>query len=156
MALDNMYGGAGLAFESIDPFGMGIALVVNGGVPVVAAGEVGPGVLAVEGELTFTVVPGETSGLEASLMTLGAYGAYILDISPEMYVKPRVGLIYKSIDLDYDYGWGHGTASDSEIGLALGVQGGYKINETLDAVVGLNLVDGADIVHFTAGVNYKF
>ena len=144
-----LYGGASLALENADGLDMGLALVLNAGLPVVKGGEIGPGTLAVEGEFTYSLMAPSVGAAELSVMTLGAYGAYIFDIDKQLYVKPRLGLIYRSYDINYG-------GDSSEIGIALGAQAGYKLDKQLDLIVGLNLVDGTDLTHFTAGVQYRF
>ena len=143
---------AGLGMEMVDvgpvDLDMGFAMILGGGLPLNDI-KVGPGTFAVEGELTYSIIAPSYNDFDMTFMTLGAYGAYIIDIDKQFFVKPRVGLIYKSFDADHGY-------SDSEIGLALGVQGGYKLNKQLDIIVGLNLVDGMDIMHITGGVQYHF
>ena len=150
---------AGAAIEMVDEFDMGVALVVGGGAPVMDLGE---GSLVAEAELTYSVMApsydynfgfyGGKGSVEATFMTLGAYAGYQLDLDNQFFVKPRLGLIYRSVDYDVSAYSG----SDSEIGLALGVQGGMKLNEQMDVVVGFNLVDGADIMHLTGGIQYRF
>jgi len=156
---DQAYLIAGAAIENADPFDMGVAVVVGGGVPFMQAGE---GTLVAEAELTYSVVApsydydfgfyGGSDTVEATFMTLGAYAGYKYDIDQQFFVKPRVGLIYKSVDFDIS---GY-PGSDSEIGLAFGIQGGMKLNEQMDVVVGFNLVDGSDITHITGGIQYRF
>ena len=160
-ALDTnkMYGGASLAIES-GPSGMdsGMALILNGGLPVMKAGKAGPGTVGVEGEFTYSIVPPSveyqtgwtsTTSVDYTYMTLAAYGVYTYDINNQFFVKPRVGLIYRSVDTD-------GFGSDSEMGLAMGVQGGYKLNKQMDIVFGYNMLDGSDLTHLSAGVQYRF
>lgn len=159
LALDTskIYGQAGLALESANSFDAGFALVLTGGLPVVKAGEVGPGTLAVEAELTYSLVPPSLGSWELTSMTLAGYAAYIYDINSQFYVKPRAGLIYRSYDFTYDGGSIYGGAGDtSEVGIALGVGGGYKLNKNLDVYLDYTMLDGTDLTHLTAGVQYKF
>ncbi len=151
------YAGAGLALENYSSLDMGFALVLDGGMTFDDV-KVGPGKLAAEGELTYSIVsPSQSSfgtTIDYTIMTLGAYSAYIFDINKELYVKPRIGLIYKSVDAS---GSGFGAiASTSAIGLAFGVGGGYRLNKQMDVYADFNLVDGTDITHITAGVQYHF
>ena len=148
-AMADKYASAGLALENLNGYDMGFALVLDGGMTFDDV-NVGPGTLAAEGEFTYSMVAPSVSGVDASLMTLGAYAAYIFDINKAFYVKPRVGLIYKSLD------YGTWIGSVSEIGLALGVGGGYKLNKQMDIYADFNLIDGTDITHLTAGVQYHF
>lgn len=158
-ALDTseIYGGAGLALESLSSADAGVALVLNGGLPVMEAGEVGPGTVAVEGEFTYSLVDPSWNwyhyDYDVTVMTLAGYAAYIYDIDSEFYVKPRVGLIYRSYDMDYA---GYGGFDDSEIGLSLGVGGGYHLNSQMDIYADFTMLDGSDLTHLTAGIVYKF
>lgn len=153
---DHAYAGGGIAFESINPFSTGMAIVLTGGAPLSKKGKIGPGSIVTEGEFTYTLSKGEVGSLHASLMTIGAYGGYIYNLTPEIYLKPRLGLIYKSVTMDYA-GWG-GTASatDSKIGIAFGLLAGYTLTKELDLYAGYKLVEGSDITHFTIGANYRF
>lgn len=157
--LDKAYLIAGVAIENADYAGvdtdMGLAIVLGGGLPVMKLGE---GSLVTEAELTYSVMAPSadydfgyygSGSVDFTFMTLGAYAGWQYNIDKQYFVKPRVGLIYKSVDSD-------GGGDDSEIGLALGVQGGMKLNENLDLTIGLNLVDGMDLTHLTAGVQYHF
>ena len=157
------YGAASVALESVSAAGMdsGFAIILGGGLPVIEAGKVGPGTIAVEAELTYSLVaPSYTSGSyksEWSTMSVGAYGAYIFNIDKQFFVKPRAGLVYRSYSWSNNSGSSYyGDYSTSEIGIAFGVQGGYKLNEQLDIIVGYNLLDGTDLTHLSAGVQYHF
>ncbi len=137
--------------------GSGFAIILGGGLPVVEAGKAGPGTVAVEAELTYSLMaPSLDYGygsVDLTVMTLGAYGAYIFDINEQFFVKPRAGLVYRSYS--YSNGGYYGD-SISEIGVALGVQGGFKLNKQLDVIVGFNMLDGGDLTHLSAGVQYHF
>ena len=156
------YAMASVALESANTYDSGFAIILGGGLPVVEAGKVGPGTIAVEAELTYSLVaPSYTWGNETSewtTMSVGAYGAYIFNIDKQFFVKPRAGLVYRS----YSYSWNGNTTwggydgSTSDIGIAFGVQGGYKLNKQLDIIVGYNLLDGSDLTHLSAGVQYHF
>ena len=152
MDTSKLYYGAGLALESASAFDSGFALVLNAGLPLEDI-KVGPGSLAVEGEFTYSMVPPSVGSLKFSAMTLGAYAAYTYDIDSKMYVKPRAGLIYRSYTMDVPF---FGSVSNSEIGIALGVGGGYKLNETMDVYADYTMLDGSDLTHLTAGVQFKF
>jgi len=154
------YGAASVALESANGLDSGFAVILGGGLPVVEAGKVGPGTIAVEAELTYSLLaPSYTWGSyksELTAMTVAAYGAYIFNIDKKFFVKPRVGLIYRSYSWSDNSGYSYGDTSNSEIGLAFGVQGGYKLNKKLDIIVGYNLIDGSDLTHLSAGVQYHF
>ena len=156
---DKAYLIAGVAAEMVDEFDMGVAVVLGGGVPFMKAGE---GTLVAEGEFTYSVMSpsydydfgfyGGSDTVEATFMTLGAYAGWQYNLSQEYFIKPRVGLIYKSVDYDIS---GY-PGSDSELGLAFGVQGGMPLSKEMDLIVGLNLVDGSDIMHISGGIQYRF
>ncbi|MDF1880318.1 outer membrane beta-barrel protein [Sulfurimonas sp. MAG313] len=155
---EGAYAGGALALESIDPLDSGIAVVLTGGVPFEQDDDLGPGIFALETELTYSLIsPSVDTGLggtyDLSLLTLGAYAAYIYEINEQIFVKPRLGLIYKTLNSSYG---GTTSASASEIGLALGLQGGYKLNDQIDITVGLNLVDSTNITHLTVGMQYHY
>jgi len=154
------YGAASVALESANGLDSGFAIILGGGLPVVEAGKVGPGTIAVEAELTYSLVaPAYTWGSyksELTAMTVAAYGAYIFNIDKQFFVKPRAGLVYRSYSWSDNSGYSYGGGSNSEIGIALGLQGGYKLNEQLDIIVGYNLLDGSDLTHLSAGVQYHF
>jgi len=153
---DKIYGGAGVALESANGFDSGFALALTGGLPVMPAGEAGPGTLAVEGEFTYSIIPPAVGDFTFSAMTLAAYAAYTYDIDSQFYVKPRAGLVYRSYTADYSSPFGKYSDSTSEIGLAFGVGGGYKLNKKMDIYLDYTMLDGSDLTHLTAGVNYKF
>lgn len=156
--LDRMYYGAAVALEDTELDDSGMAAVFTAGVPVMQINDESS--VALEAEFTYTFASSEASyfgsSVEADLMTLGAYGAYNYNVSSEIFVKPRVGLIYKSMDVTAsNSGFGY-SASDSEIGLAFGVQAGYNISDTIAVTAGYNLVDGSDITHMTVGAQFRF
>ena len=153
-AIDGMYGGVGVAIESVDPLDMGVALVLNGGAPIMKLGD---GSLGAEGEFTYSIMApswdyngyGGSHSVDISYMTLSGYAVWQYDINQQYFVKPRAGFTYISADGD---GWDAG----STFGLSLGVHGGYKINKQLDAYLGIDLIDVGDMMHFTGGVQYHF
>jgi len=165
---NNIYAGGGLAIQSADSFDSGIALVLNGGMPIMPAGTVGPGTVAVEGEFTYSISDpekrvrflGRSFDASISIMTLGAYAAYIYDINEQFYVKPRAGIIYRSYDADagnfdaQDYEVY--TNSDGEFGLSFGIGAGYRLSKEIDIYVDYTMIDGSDVTHLTAGAQYHF
>lgn len=151
---DQAYLIAGGAIEMVDGADMGLALVVGGGVPFMQAGE---GTLVAEGELTYSLMAPTIEGTDVdfNVMTLGAYVGWKYDLDGGMFVKPRVGLTYSSWDWDVPGFYG-GSVSYSEISLGAGVQGGMTLSDQMDVVVGLNLPKLGDIMHLTAGIQYRF
>ena len=156
------YGLASVALESANGYDSGFAIILGGGLPVVEAGKVGPGAIAVEAELSYSLLsPSQSYGsnkYELTAMTVAAYGAYIFDIDKQFFVKPRAGLVYRSYSYSWsgNSSWGGYDGSTSDIGIALGVQGGYKFSKQIDIIVGYNLIDGSDLTHLSAGIQYHF
>ncbi len=153
---DKAYIGAGIGMEMVDVLDSGFALVLNGGVPFM---QVGPGTLAVEGEFTYSLAGPSLGDWEWTMMNLGAYTAWKFDINKQFYVKPRVGLVYTSVDLDYSgpHSGYIGSGSDSSIGLSVGVAGGYVINKNWDATVAFNAnLSDYDANYLVVGAQYNF
>ena len=172
--MDKAYAGAGIAMESYTGLDAGAALVLNYGVPIKDI-NVGPGKLAVETEFSYTIVSPSTSyefptgidyttyavtyetfSIDATLMTLGAYGAYSYDLIPNLSAKIRAGLVYKSVTVESSLGDESESISDSEIGLAYGAGLNYVINDQIDVYTDYTMIEGSDIVHYTLGAQYRF
>jgi len=79
------------------------------------------GSLALEGELTFTVVDGEIADVvDWSVTTLAGYGVY--RSNGPLYFKGKLGLAYWDADVDGFY-------SLDDIDLSLGLGGGYRVSD---------------------------
>ena len=151
-AMADSYLGAGVAYESVTDADAGVALVLNGGATVLDAG---PGKIAVEGEFTYSVVSPSISvdsyyrsyDADITFMFIGAYAAYIYDITPEFYVKPRLGLVYEDVDVS--------SASDSDIGLSFGIGAGYNVTKEISTYIDFTMME-SDVYHTTLGVQYHF
>ena len=148
---DHYYLGAALASEVVTDFDSGIALVVNGGVPVLAQDKES---LALEAELTQTVSSASQTTwgttLDADITTLAVYGVYKYDIDSSFYTKGRLGFLYESVSISGGFG---GDSTDS--GLALGVHAGYKVDKQLSIDLGYDYIE-ADVAHITLGAIYNF
>ena len=165
------YAGAGLAYETWPDYsselGNGIALVLNGGMPL-------PQVVAnfgVEVEMSFdlsgpsyeTTYPSwngtsfvnQTYSIDYSLFTLAGYATYSYEINSDIFLRGRAGLIYKSMSVDSSYTYSTAVSS-SEIGVAFGGGAYYGVTPEIDAYVDMTLVDFTDFMHFTVGAQYKF
>jgi len=145
------YAGAGLALESVTDLDMGYSLVLNGGQTMDNI-ELGEGMLAIEGEFTYSMVAPSLGGYDFSTLSLAGYAAYIYAIDPQLYIKPRLGLIYRGYEATY----GSYSATDSEIGIAYGIGGGYRLNEQMDVFADFTMLDGTDLTHLTFGVQYHY
>jgi len=156
---DKAYSISSLAMENFTGLDSGFAVILGGGLPVMAKGEAGPGTLVAEAELSFDLSSPSLGTTEISIFTMGAYVGYQYDINDKAFIKPRLGLVYASSSQDYSYNNGFTTVSgsidDSTIGIAFGLQGGYKLNKQMDIIVGYNLV-ATNVSHLSAGIQYHF
>ena len=106
------------------PDGSGLDDALNIGVVLgMKLNEVEVGSIAVEGELTTTIVDGDIrGGGDWNVTTLAGYGVY--RSNGQFFFKGKLGLVYWDADVD---GVGGGGADD--IDLSFGIGGGYKISE---------------------------
>jgi len=154
------YGGAGFGMEkfsrytSYDP---GLSIILNGGKPII---KLGPGVIGVEGEFTYTALPMNYNSMgsdwDLNIMTLGAYATYTFDHSDKLYTRVKAGIVHRNYSWDYngdsrDYNYDY-----TQVGAAIGVGVGYKFNETLRAYSDLILVDGSDLTQLNFGLQMNF
>ena len=158
------YLGAGLAYESAYSYDSGMALVISGGRTFENI-EAGPGKLAFESEFTFSLIsPSSTYynrfnrnySIDLTYFTLAGYAAYIYDITPDLYVKPRLGLVYTAVSVSNTYGaYGLG-AYGNGLGLAVGLGAGYKLTRELNTYLDFTLLNGTGLRHLTLGVEYHY
>lgn len=153
LANDNIYVGAGLAIEGVEDAETGVALVLNVGMPIIE--DFGSGTITVEGEITHSIVEPWFDGyyaIDVTVNTLGIYGTYIFDINENVYLKPRVGLVYKSLESGY-------TGEYNEIIPAVSIGGAYKISDTIDIFTDIKVAPAGDVDmvgHLTVGAYYYF
>jgi hypothetical protein len=76
--------------------------------------KLGAGWLGAEAELTHSLEDSSKNNIDFSATTLTGYATYIWDIDPKLYIKPRVGVVYKKYDID---GGVWGSDSNNEIGI---------------------------------------
>ncbi len=148
LAIDDLYAGAGLAVEGVTDLEYGVALVLNVGAQVVDN-------FAVEGELTRSVIDpwlDDYYAIDVTVTTLGVYGAYIFDLNRDVYLKPRIGLIYKGLEDGY-------RGDLDEVVLAFSLGGAYRMNKTTDIFVDVKVAPEGDIEmvgHLSVGARYHF
>lgn len=137
-----------------DPSGFDDAVNVGGviGVPVTELRRDGSGIagtIAVEGELTLTLVDGDVSGGgDWDVWTLGGFGVYRSPASNNLYFKGKVGVVHTDVDANV----GPFSASDSDTELALGVGLGIKLAGRSNLEFELTLLDDIDFL----SVGYHF
>lgn len=156
---NDVYVGVGTALESVSAYDYdGMALVVNAGKPVK---KVGKGMLVVEGEVSYSLIPPSYdweyspfpytstyyNTAEIYFTTVGLYAGYVYDINENVYIKPRIGLLYLEDDDEEQY---------STTGISIGVGAGYKLNKSIDLYTDYTRLDGSYLTHFTIGVLYHY
>jgi len=157
---DKYYGGVGLGIEKFSTYSSydpGLAIVLNGGKPII---KLGPGTIGAEAELTYTVLPLNHNGYgydwDLSIMTLGAYATYTFDHTDKLYTRAKVGIVQRHYSWDYN---GHSRNNDydyNDIGIGIGGGAGYKFNEKLRAYSDLILLDGSDLTQLNFGLQMNF
>ena len=158
--IENAYVGTGLALEKVSGLDVGVALVLNGGLAFM---ELGPGKLAAEGEITYSLLAPSEHNYDLTVMNVGTYGAYIYDINDQFFVKGRAGLVYTNIDTPssryyYDgYSYSSNSYDDGGIGVSTGVTGGFNITEQFAVTTGLNIIlNSTNLIYLSAGAQYNF
>ncbi|MEA1920301.1 MAG: outer membrane beta-barrel protein [Campylobacterota bacterium] len=146
-----VYMGGGVAYESATDFDAGLASVVHVGLPIITRGQHR---FAVEGEGSYSLVPASIHKSDLTTMSVAAYGVYRLNVTSRLYLKPRMGVLYRSYSLKSDALEIDG--SGSEVDLAFSFGGGVHINRSLDVYVDLAMIDQSDLMHFTLGLEYHF
>lgn len=161
------YAGVGIGTEHIENYDPGVMMYVMGGAPIK---EIGPGTIAAEGEITYDLIKpertwtynygGETVKYtySVSLLTFGAYGAYIYDFNDKFFAKGRVGIMHRYLP-EKKYNGHTVETSINDFVFAVGAQGGYKINNRFNVV--LNFTDNGftsdyHVFQISAGVQFNF
>lgn len=120
------------------------------------------GSIAVEGELTLSVIEGDISGGgEWDVMTLAGYGVYRSQpLNGNMYVKGKAGLAYQDVNVDIPatqecivfFGTPICTtvpgssASSDDISLSLGVGLGFKMGARNNLEIEYTILDDVDFL----------
>jgi hypothetical protein len=148
--IGGIYIGGGLSVESPTWYDSGIAGELNIGLPLKRFGK---GVLTTEAELSYSLSSPSKNDIDFTATTLGGYIAYIYDIAPRFYIKPRIGVVYRSYSIDGGI-WGDDT--NSNYGLAYGVGGGFRLIEQTNLYMNYTMLDESDLTHLSIGVEYQF
>lgn len=136
-------GKAGLVMPDASGFNDAVNVGVYGGYNLFGKGapnpaDLGGGTLAIEGELTLSLVDGDftvtvpplgTVSGDWDLTTLGVYAAYRYPVSDTFFVKGKAGLVRGKFDTSVAGVPGRGTDTDISIGGGLGWKLGQGILE---------------------------
>jgi opacity protein-like surface antigen len=118
------------------------------GVPIAAlqpdaSGDI-TGSIALEGELTVTLIEGDIDFTSADwdVWTLGGYGVYRSPSSNNLYFKGKVGVVHSDVDVSS----GSFSASDSDTDPAIGVGLGIKMGASSKLEFEFTLLDDLDFL----------
>jgi len=132
------------AMSDVDRFDNGVSAVVTYGhrVPEVAKR------FSVEGEFTTSIIEPETSGIDVSYWTMGAYAVYTPSISSDLNLRGRAGLVY----IDASASGTNYSDDDIELSFGFGMTG--KLSKTWNWMVEYTMITD-DISHISAGLQFK-
>lgn len=154
------YFGAKLASMALDcpgGFSCGSALNIGGyvGMQVLdlrRSGAAIPGTIAVEGELTTTVIKGKmdytvpffgtTTGTKWGVTTLGGYGVYRSPDANNIYFKGKLGLVYSNFSVSTFGGTSWGTSTD----ISWGIGAGYKLTQRNAVELELTMINDLTVL----------
>ncbi len=141
------YIGGKLGLMMVD--GSGFDDAINAGALVgMTLNQVQAGSLAVEAELTLTLVDGEISGgPDWDVTTLAGYGVY--RSNGPIYFKGKAGLVYWDFDLDGFRG------SSDDIDLSIGIGGGLKISDKAALELEYTIIE-SDLDFLSVGFKINF
>ena len=155
------YFGLGFALQDVDSpnFDKGTALVINGGKSLYQ----GVG-LEFEGTASIQKMEGSFQGIsdEIDFWSIGMYSTYIWKLG-NLSVKPRIGLIYGSIQSDIPIdspktpveGKSYAGTDKNDIGLSAGIGLAYQLSENYNVYTNYTRFED-DIDHLTFGAEFKF
>jgi hypothetical protein len=107
------------------------------------------GTLAVEGEVSLSVVKGDATIGEWDLTSLGVYAAYRHPLTDYFYLKGKLGLVRYDIDTTAP-----STSSGTETALAAGIGAGWKVGPgSIEAEI---TTYESDILVVSAGFQMNF
>lgn len=117
--------------------------------------QVQAGSISLEGELTFSVADGDIDLFGASgdwdIMTLAGYGVF--RSNGPLYFKGKAGLLYEDVSVDAPGLLGG--YSDDDIGLSIGVGGGYKLSDKASLELEYTIIE-SDVDFLSIGMNVNF
>lgn len=111
--------------------------------------EIPAGSVAIEGELTTTVISGDIgSNGEWDVTTLAGYGVF--RTAGTAFFKGKLGLVYWDADVD-----GLGGGSDDDIDLSFGIGGGYKVSDKASLELEYTIIE-SDLDFLSVGFTMSF
>ena len=89
------------------------------------------------------------------ITTVGLYGTYSYNLSPELSIDPKVGFMYVSSSQSFTSGTVNAEEDNTESGLSYGVALKYNINNNWKTYASYVKV-AKDVQHISIGVEKKF
>ncbi len=160
-AAGKIYVGAKLGLVDVDASGFdkGMNLGAYGGYNLLGkdahfAADLRGGTLAVEGEVTLTVMKGDAGAYgDWDMTSVGAYAAYRHHLTSDFYLKGKLGLVRYDIDTDFN---APASIVDSGINtsLAAGIGAGWKVGPgSIEAEI---TTYESDVLFLSAGFHMSF
>ncbi len=148
------YVGVGVALQDVDNPNIdnGTAVVLNGGKTLFQ----GLG-LEFEGTASIQKMEGTLNDVkkDVDFWSLGMYSTYIWKLG-NLSVKPRIGLVYESIQSDLSLQSDSTDATDkNDLGLSAGIGFAYQLGTNYNIYTNYTRIED-DIDHLTFGAEYKF
>ena len=149
------YAGGGLAYESIPDYKVGgdtaggIGIVLRGGMDL-------PNVkknFGVEAEITKSIIDPKVAGNSGSVLTMAGYAVYTINITKQLYAKPRFGMIFPN--LGGTYYSDADVVNSRDIGFTSGIGGGFRLNRHMNIYFDYTIL-GEGITNWGSGVEYHF
>ena len=147
---NSFYIGVGVSAESPIIYNDGWAGVLTVGKPFM---RLGSGELGAEVEVSNSLQDSSKNSIDFSAKTVAGYATYIWDVDPKLYIKPRLGVVYKKYSIESDV-WGDDSSNEVDIAGGLGV--GIRILDNINIYTDYTLLEKSDFTHLTMGVEYLF
>ena len=146
----NFYVGVGVSAESPLFYNDGWAGVLTVGKPFM---KLGSGKVGAEVEVSNSLQDSSKNHIDFSATTVAGYATYIWDVDPKLYIKPRLGVVYKKYSIESDV-WGDDSSNEVDIAGGLGV--GVRLFDNMNIYADYTFLEKSDFIHLTMGVEYHF
>ena len=148
---NNFYVGMGLSAENPVFYNDGWAGVLTVGKPLMKLGSSGK--VGAEVEVSNSLQDSSKNHIDFSATTVAGYATYIWDVDPKLYIKPRLGVVYKKYSIESDV-WGDDSSNEVDIAGGLGV--GVRLFDNINIYADYTFLEKSDFIHLTMGVEYHF
>jgi len=151
------YVNAQIGLPDVTGFSGGLAIIATYGLPMNKLIANVPQNINFEAEFTSTLLSKPSVSIfEVSYNTVAGYAVYNHELSPELTLRGRAGLILESITIDIpNFFGGSISSSETDIGLSFGFGATYKLGGNMNIIAEYTIIE-SDIAHLSAGVQYYF